>query len=554
MADDGQRIADLERRLRAVEERLRRTEAGLARAPAAPAPGAQSPMAWEPVADSPRSAATPALQVERRPVRTPRTLDSLLGANWLARAGMLLLALGVVFFLRLAYDRGWVPIEGRYAIGLAGGLGLWLAGDLLRGRRIDPAFTQVLSGGGAVIAYVTLYVGYAVPDYREALGMTLPIVLPLLAVASVLLAAYAVWRDLPVLAGLAGGLATVLLAPAGDFSTAGVLYATFLDTAILLAAAWRRWDAVALTVLVAANVPILAGFVEGFAWQLLLGCAVVANGAGLAASAAMRSGPRAIACVEGGMAVALLGLAAALALGEAGIRDAAGWALLGVGAMALPLAIALHRPGPGIGGAAVALLILWPLFHFTGDLGAPLALGLLAGAATATGALVPRIRLGADLAALAAAAIGLLAYWGGVEGASMDGQRLRAGAAGLALVAACAAQWAAARGRQREFGWIALGTGLLALLLTLATLLSSWAVTVSWAVVAVAAVAIGLAGKVDELRLAAFGLFALVLLRIFAIDLAGLGVVARVVAFMLTGTLLLVAAFLYARARRTAVP
>src|SRR5206468_456454 len=110
----------------------------------------------------------------------PRSWEARLGANWLARAGVLLLALGVVFFLRLAYSRGWVPIPGRFAIGCLGGLALWALGDALRGRRLDPAFAQVVAGGGAVILYVTLYCGFALHAYRAALGLSLPAELALL--------------------------------------------------------------------------------------------------------------------------------------------------------------------------------------------------------------------------------------------------------------------------------------------------------------------------------------------------------------------------------------
>lgn len=576
-AEDRARVEDLERRLAAVEARLRRAESALVQATAPPPPSAMplppasapgtvgwvtvrakgsvaamnegwapAPGAASPFAAAPASAAPPS-------ATAPRTLDAVLGANWLARAGMLLLALGVVFFLRLAYDRGWVPIEGRYAVGLVGGFGLWLAGDLVQSRgRTHPAFTQVLSGGGAVIAYVTLYVGYSVDAYRDALGMTLPIVLALLAAVSVLLAAYAIWRDLPVLGGVAAGLATILLAPAGDFSTAGILYAAFLDTGIIMAATFRRWDHVTLTALVAGNVVIWAGFAEDLEWQLLLACALVINGAGLAASAVTRAGPRILAMVEGGLAIVLLAAATAAALDAAEVEDPAGWALLSVGALGLALTFVLTRPGPGIGLASTGLLVLWPVLQFQDDFLTPLVHAGLAILGLAFAAFVPRVRLAADVSSVAASAVGLVAYWAVAEGGADNDPLALALASGALLTAAALVHWGVARSPERRaVGITALVVGLLALFVVLSTVLTSWTVTVSWAVVAVAAVALGLAARVDDLRLAAFGLFALVLVRIFVIDLSGLGVVARVVAFLLTGTLLLVAAFMYARARKS---
>jgi uncharacterized membrane protein len=554
-AAGDKRVEDLEKRLAQVEARLAKAEASLPRWQPAPAlPAAPTiPTTPEPPGGPPRPLSPlPPAPPGRSPLvpRPSRNLESLLGANWLARAGVLLLALGVVFFLRLAYDRGWVPIPGRYAIGIAGGLGLWVLGDALRGRRLDPAFAQVVAGGGAVILYVTLYVGHAIHQYRDALGMGLPLTLLLLAAASIALAAYALWRDLPLLGGVAASLATILLAPAGHFSIAGVLYATFLDTAILLAAAWRGWSEVTLAAILAANVPILAGFAQHYDWPVLLACSAVANGAGIAAAVAARRGDRILVSIQAGLALALLAAAAAAALDDAAVSRPVGWALLAVGLVGLALAFALRRPGPGLGASAAAMLILWPAFAFQDSLWTPFALGAVAIAATAMGLLVPRVRIGTDIAGLAAGILGLLSYWILTRGHPAAAKDLAlALLSGVVVAAAGLSAWLAARSRREGVAPVLLGVGLLALLATLAAVLHSWSVTVSWAVVAVAAVVAGLSPRLAELRLAAFGLFGLVLLRIFAVDLQGLGVVARVVAFMATGALLLVAAFLYARGR-----
>ena len=540
-------------RIEALEMRVARLEQRVVRAEASP------PMPrWQPV--EPGTPLTPYPAQPALPPFAPypanqpsaprevRSLESVLGANWLARAGMLLLGLGVVFFLRLAYDRGWVPIPGRFAIGAIGGIALWVLGDALRGRRLDPAFAQVVAGGGAVILYITLYCGYAIPEYREALGMSLPLVLGLLAFASVLLGAYAVWRDLPLLGGAAAALATILLAPAGDFSIAGVLYATFLDTGLMLAAVWRRWPPVVLATILAANLPILAGFEQGYSWVVLLACSAVANGAGIAASAASR-GDRTLANLQAGLALLFLAAATAVGFDDAGLDRGYGWAALAVGATGLGLAFAFRRVGLGLGGVSAALLVLWPIAQFEESLWTPFAHGVIALLAVALGAALPRVQQGTMATGIAGSAIGLLGFW--ILGTLQDlpGSDVPlAVATGLVLAAAGLVTWIALR-EHTEVGHVALGAGLLSILLTLSTVLDDWFVTVSWAVVAVAAVVAGMTPRLAELRIAAFGLFGLVLVRIFFVDLADLGVVGRVVAFLVTGALLLVAAFLYARGR-----
>jgi hypothetical protein len=543
------RIAALELRVARLEQRALRAEAaapqwlpvepGTPLTPLAPFQPPQQPGAQPPGSFPPSGPAAP---------RPERSLESMLGANWLARAGMLLLGLGVVFFLRLAYDRGWVPIPGRFAIGAIGGIALWVLGDALRGRRLDPAFAQVVAGGGAVILYITLYCGYALPEYREALGMSLPLVLGLLAFASILLGAYAVWRDLPLLGGAAAALATILLAPAGDFSIAGVLYATFLDTGLMLAAVWRRWPPVVMATILAANIPILAGFGQDYSWVVLLACSAVANGAGIAASATSR-GDRTLANFQAGLALVFLAAAFAAGFEDAGIDRGFGWAALLVGVAGLGLAFAFRRVGIGLGAVSAGLLVLWPIAQFEDSLWTPLAHGVLALLAVALGAALPRVRQGTMATGIAGSAIGLLGFWVLGTLRELPGSDVPlAVATGVVLAAAGLATWLALR-EHTGVGHVALGTGLLSILLTISTVLDGWVVTVSWAVVAVAAVVAGMAPRLGELRIAAFGLFGLVLLRIFFVDLAGLGVVGRVVAFLLTGALLLVAAFLYARGK-----
>jgi hypothetical protein len=121
-----------------------------------------------------------------------------------------------------------------------------------------------------------------------------------------------------------------------------------------------------------------------------------------------------------------------------------------------------------------------------------------------------------------------------------------------AVVAAGALlQWGLQRRVGRELAAVSLASALASVLVALAFTLEGWVITVSWAVLGLVVVIAGLGLRVPELRLASFGLFAFVLVRIFTFDVAQLSLVGRVLAFLATGALLLVAAFLYARNRRS---
>lgn len=424
---EEERVQRLERQVKDLEARLARIEGQPTRPPPPPDPirdqgwvpmppplGTAEPLAagppqWPQGRADPEAAARGPLVASS--VRKPKDLETLLGANWLARAGILVLAIGVVFFLKLAYDRGWVPLVGRYAIGIVGGLALLALGDFLRRakkRKTHPAFTQILSGGGAVITYVTVYLGWAFPDYRAALHLTLPLEVTLLALVSGLVAAYAVWRNLPILAGVAVLQSAVLVAPAGAFSEVGLLYVALLDAALLAAALWRGWMTVIAAATLASGVAHLVALLNGVDWRLSAASATVVMALAQVAAQRTRAGNEfdpALRATVG--AASTLGLAiiltAAFAAGD--VPDAAGWATLAVACAALGGSLALRHMAPSTGTTGALLLLAWPLLHFPGDLRVVVAYaGLAAAALVVTRVFAPAARW---TSTFAAAALGL---------------------------------------------------------------------------------------------------------------------------------------------------
>ncbi|MCC6165376.1 MAG: DUF2339 domain-containing protein [Acidobacteria bacterium] len=83
-------------------------------------------------------------------------LEERIGARWLLYAGIGSLILGVSYFIKFAFDNGWVSEPLRVAIGLAAGGALIGAGQrfVQRGLRF---FGHTLSGGGLVVLYVAIY-------------------------------------------------------------------------------------------------------------------------------------------------------------------------------------------------------------------------------------------------------------------------------------------------------------------------------------------------------------------------------------------------------------
>ena len=85
--------------------------------------------------------------------------ELIVGGNWLARIGVVALIFGVAFFLKLAIDNGWLGPTARVLVGIAIGAALVAAGEYWR-RRYGP-FAQALSGGGIGILYVSIFAAHS---------------------------------------------------------------------------------------------------------------------------------------------------------------------------------------------------------------------------------------------------------------------------------------------------------------------------------------------------------------------------------------------------------
>lgn len=86
----------------------------------------------------------------------PDTLEERIGARWLLYAGIGALILGVSYFIKFAFDNGWVSEPLRVLIGLLIGGGLVAVGQRFVQRGL-AFFGHALSGGGLVVLYVALY-------------------------------------------------------------------------------------------------------------------------------------------------------------------------------------------------------------------------------------------------------------------------------------------------------------------------------------------------------------------------------------------------------------
>ena len=149
-----QELARLQRELDDLRSRVRQLEGGGAPAiaPAPPDP--------QPLPPLPPSVALPPLA---QPVTAPTPLDAneagvlerTIGERWLLYAGVILVLLSVVFFLRYAFERDWLSPAVRIASGIVAGV--MLVGG---GRQLSAAgyrnYGLSLAGAGFVVLYLSI--------------------------------------------------------------------------------------------------------------------------------------------------------------------------------------------------------------------------------------------------------------------------------------------------------------------------------------------------------------------------------------------------------------
>ncbi len=189
---------------------------------------------------------TPAVIKEKPAPAKPREWEQVLGGNWLARIGVLALIIGVGFFLKYAFDNNWLGPAARVILGGIVGLGMLILGNWWRKRY--PVLTQVLSGGGIAILYLSIFASSAT---YHLISIYLAIVfLLVISIISTVLARRYDSMALAILGILGAFFAPFILGAFEERSirTGGtgqaiqlLVYIIVIDLGVLLLATFRNW-------------------------------------------------------------------------------------------------------------------------------------------------------------------------------------------------------------------------------------------------------------------------------------------------------------------------
>lgn len=203
----------------------------------------------------PKAAATPPplpqehLQAEperpEKPVaeRTDGNMERIIGINLFSKIGIIVLIVGIGFFVKYAIDKEWLNETARTILGLATGLGLWAIAFFLRKNYRN--FSSILTGGGFAVCFVTVAIAYNIYNLFSPLGAMSVLV----ALTGAMIAISLIFdrRELAIAATI-GGFAAPFIAQSPDGSYIALLtYVLILDTAMFVITLKRNWWEISAT-------------------------------------------------------------------------------------------------------------------------------------------------------------------------------------------------------------------------------------------------------------------------------------------------------------------
>ena len=260
------KVISLQDRIHDLETQTKGTPVSEPTAMRAPEPETSPPKVavaseWEPwveVAEkSPKAAVPPPIPpqlpptfipTEPQPARkvsaAPRpaiNLEQFMGAKLFAWIGGLALFLGVVFFVKYAFERNLIPPAVRTAIGFITGAGLLVGGVLTHRKKAYIVLGQTLCASGTLILYGVTFAAHTLYKF-PAFGTVTTFLLMTLITATAFLLAVRLNALVIAILGMAGGFLTPILVSTGQDNPLGLFgYIALLDVGLIAVAKHRRW-------------------------------------------------------------------------------------------------------------------------------------------------------------------------------------------------------------------------------------------------------------------------------------------------------------------------
>lgn len=184
------------------------------------------------------------------------------GKRWITWVGVIVLFLGAAFFVKYAFEQGWLEPRARVVLGIMSGIGMLVLGGRFARRQMS-ALGQGLMGGGLAVLYLSLFAAFS---FYNLIGQ--PAAFALMVVVSAVGMTLAVVHDgiaVSFLAVLGGLLTPVMLRTGQDARDALFTYLVLLNLAVLGVGLFKRWRALDVLAFVGTWLLFSAWFAEFYA-------------------------------------------------------------------------------------------------------------------------------------------------------------------------------------------------------------------------------------------------------------------------------------------------